>query len=76
MPASHTPVARQVLGPHKLLIPEQAVLVLSDHAEARRLAREHLVPYLRLPNYVNNLRQLGYDDDDLFVMGWREELGL
>ena len=35
----------------------------SDPAEARRIAREHLSGYLRLPNYVNNLKHLGYADD-------------
>jgi probable F420-dependent oxidoreductase len=63
VPPSHTPAAREVLGPGKLLVPEQAVVVASDAGEARRRAREHMEGYLRLPNYVNNLKHLGYDDD-------------
>jgi probable F420-dependent oxidoreductase len=32
---------------------------------ARDAARRHMAVYLTLPNYVNNLRRLGWDDDDL-----------
>jgi probable F420-dependent oxidoreductase len=65
VPASHTPRAREALGPDKLLIPEQAVVLESDPAEARRIARDHMKTYLQLPNYVNNLLHLGYGDDDI-----------
>ncbi len=65
VPSAHTPLARQALGPGKLLVPEQAVVVSADASEARRLARQHMHMYLQLPNYVNNLRRLGYGDDDL-----------
>ncbi len=63
VPTAHTTLARAALGPDKLLIPEQAIVLESDPAEARRIAREHLSGYLRLPNYVNNLKHLGYADD-------------
>jgi probable F420-dependent oxidoreductase len=65
VPAEHTAQARERLGPGKLLAPEQAVLLVSDRSEARRQAREHVRVYLGLPNYVNNLRRLGWDDEDL-----------
>jgi len=65
VPPSHTPLARQALGPDKLLIPEQAIVVNPDSAEARRIARGFMSRYLQLPNYVNNLKDLGYDDDDI-----------
>ena len=65
VPPEHTPQARAVLGPDKLLIPEQAVVLSTDPDQARRAARQHMDMYLRLPNYVNNLRRLGYSDDDL-----------
>jgi len=32
---------------------------------ARDAARKHMQVYLSLPNYVNNLRRLGWGDDDL-----------
>jgi probable F420-dependent oxidoreductase len=63
VPAAHSALARAAIGPDKLLIPEQAVVLESDPAEARRIAREHLSGYLRLPNYVNNLKHLGYAGD-------------
>lgn len=69
VPAVHTTTARGVLGPDKLLIPEQAVVVSQDAAQARRTARDHMEHYLQLPNYVNNLKQIGYRDDDLSAGG-------
>jgi probable F420-dependent oxidoreductase len=60
----HTAFARQVLGEGPLLAPEQAVVVRSDIAAARRIAREYLATYLGLPNYLSNLRRFGFDDAD------------
>jgi probable F420-dependent oxidoreductase len=65
VPPLHTRLARQSLGPDRLLIPEQAVVLSVDRDEARRIARGHMRVYLELPNYVNNLRHLGYTDEDL-----------
>jgi probable F420-dependent oxidoreductase len=65
VPVAHTPLAREALGADKLLIPEQAVYLTTDAGEGRRVAREHMAGYLKLANYVNNLRHLGYTDDDL-----------
>lgn len=65
----HTARARAVLGPDKLLIPEQAVVVETDPAKARAIAREHTSFYLKLPNYVNNLKELGFTDEDLSGSG-------
>ena len=69
VPPSHTPIARDALGRDKLLIPEQAVVLNTDPDEARRTARDHMRPYLQLPNYVNNLKDLGYTDADLTAGG-------
>jgi probable F420-dependent oxidoreductase len=65
VPPEHTALARERLGAGKLLAPEQAVLLVSDPSEARRQAREHVRVYLQLPNYVNNLRRLGFGDEDV-----------
>jgi probable F420-dependent oxidoreductase len=65
VPPEHTRQAREILGPDRLLIPEQAVVIDTDPQRARAAAREHTAFYLGLPNYVNNLRQLGFSDDDL-----------
>lgn len=61
----HTAFARGVLGDGPLLAPEQAVVLETDPARAREIARAHMEVYLGLPNYTNNLRRFGITDDDL-----------
>jgi probable F420-dependent oxidoreductase len=61
----HTRRAREILGNDALLIPEQKVVLASDPSEARRRARAATAWYLDTPNYVENLRWLGFSDDDL-----------
>jgi len=73
VPVEHTHRAREVLGPDALLAVEQAVVLLMGTDEARRTGREHLATYLGLPNYTNNLRRLGFVDDD-FVDGGSDRL--
>jgi probable F420-dependent oxidoreductase len=65
VPVEHTEVARATLGDGPLLCPEQAVVFETDPEVARGIARRHLAIYLGLPNYTNNLRRFGFDDDDL-----------
>jgi probable F420-dependent oxidoreductase len=65
VPVEHTPVARGRLGAGPQLMVEQAAVLSTDAALARRAARKHMKMYLTLPNYVNNLRRLGWGDDDL-----------
>jgi len=65
VPVEHTPFARRALGPGPLLAVEQAVVFEEDAAIAREIAREHMKGYLRLDNYANNLRRLGWSDDDI-----------
>jgi probable F420-dependent oxidoreductase len=73
VPPEHTAQARRILGPGRLLIPEQAVVIESDPIRAREIARAHLAYYLTLPNYLNNLRTLGFADDD-FADGGSDRL--
>jgi probable F420-dependent oxidoreductase len=66
VPPEHTGRARALLGPGALLAPEQMAVLDTDPERARTVARESLAIYLPgLPNYVNNLRRLGFTDDDL-----------
>ena len=65
VPVEHTARARATLGQGPLLAPEIAVVLDSDPGRARTLARTYASIYLPLPNYANNLRSLGYGDDDL-----------
>ena len=65
VPVEHTRRAREILGPEPLLVVEQKVVLGDDLAEARERARAALAWYLDTPNYVDNLRWLGFSDDDL-----------
>jgi probable F420-dependent oxidoreductase len=64
VPVEHTARARAVLGPDPILAPEQTVVLDTDPERARRTARRFMSLYLALPNYVNNLRDLGWSDED------------
>ncbi|MET7898804.1 LLM class F420-dependent oxidoreductase [Streptomyces mirabilis] len=65
----HTERARTTLGPLPLLAPELAVVLESDPSRARAIARTYTEYYLTLPNYLSNLRRLGFDDDDVADRG-------
>lgn len=61
----HTAAARKIIGPDALLAPEQGVILETDPATARALGRQALANYLRLPNYVNSWRRLGFSEEDV-----------
>ena len=65
VPVEHTAAARQTLGQGPLLCVEQAAVLEQDPGAARATAREHMAIYLGLPNYTNNLRRMGFGDDDI-----------
>jgi probable F420-dependent oxidoreductase len=65
VPVEHTARAREVMGPDAWLMPEQMAVLETDPSKAREVARQTMAVYLGLPNYVNNLRRLGWTDDDL-----------
>lgn len=65
VPPEHTAKAREILGKGPLLAPEQAVVLEKDADKARTIGRAHMAIYLGLPNYVNNLKRLGFTDDDV-----------
>jgi probable F420-dependent oxidoreductase len=65
VPPEHTARARKILGPGKLLAPEQMVCFETDPTAARAVARQAMQTYLGLPNYVRNLASLGYGADDV-----------
>ncbi|MBM3675551.1 MAG: LLM class F420-dependent oxidoreductase [Actinobacteria bacterium] len=60
----HTARARAALGPHRLVAPEQGVVLETDRDRAREIARAFLATYLMLPNYVNNWYRLGFTEAD------------
>jgi probable F420-dependent oxidoreductase len=66
VPPEHTRQARAILGDGPLLAPEQKVVLETDPQRARAIGRPRVQkPYLGLVNYTNNLRRLGFGDDDL-----------
>ncbi|MCE7795073.1 TIGR03620 family F420-dependent LLM class oxidoreductase [Sphingobium sufflavum] len=81
----HTALARSALGPDRLVAPEQGVVLESDPAKARDLARKALSQYQAYPNYRNNWLRLGFSEaeidsgsdalvDALFVWGSVEKI--
>ncbi len=65
VPPEHSAIARAAVGPDKMVATEQMVVVESDPSTAREIARSHMKVYLGLPNYANNLKRLGFTDDDI-----------
>jgi len=61
----HTARARGMIGPGKLLAPEQAVVLETSPETARAIARAYMQMYLALPNYVRNLATLGFGADEV-----------
>ncbi|WP_232376281.1 TIGR03620 family F420-dependent LLM class oxidoreductase [Amycolatopsis aidingensis] len=61
----HTAQARSILGPDRVLVVEQAVVVGARSADARARAREHVSAYLNGKPYQASLRRLGFDEADL-----------
>lgn len=62
----HTRQAREILGEGKLLAPEHKIVLEQDPETARAIARPRVAnPYLKLTNYVTNLKRLGWTDEDI-----------
>lgn len=64
VPPEHTAFARGIVGPDAWICTEQKVLLETDPAKARGVARQALAMYLGLPNYRKSLQRFGYTDDD------------
>jgi probable F420-dependent oxidoreductase len=60
----HTAMARKTMGPDAWLCVEQKVLLETDAAKARPVARRTAQIYLGLENYRNNWKRLGFTDED------------
>jgi probable F420-dependent oxidoreductase len=61
----HSGEARKILGPGKLVAPEQHVILEPDPAKARSLALAALNHYRRLPNYRNSWMHLGFTEQEI-----------
>ena len=65
VPVEHTVVAREAVGPDKIVATEQMVVLETDPGTAREIARRHMSVYLGLPNYANNLMRFGFTEEDI-----------
>lgn len=61
----HTEQARAILGPGKLLCPEQMAVLETDPATARGIGRRVMSHSLRLPNYHASFLRMGFTEEDL-----------
>ncbi|MCB1676894.1 MAG: TIGR03620 family F420-dependent LLM class oxidoreductase [Halioglobus sp.] len=61
----HTRMARDIMGPEPMLCVEQKVILETDPARARELAKPVAKMYQQLPNYRNNWRRIGLDESDI-----------
>ncbi|HEX7853344.1 MAG TPA: LLM class F420-dependent oxidoreductase [Sphingobium sp.] len=61
----HSALAREAVGPGKLVAPEQGVVLESDPVKARELARGALAQYQAYPNYRNSWLRLGFTEQEI-----------
>jgi len=64
-----TSVTRDILGPDKWIVSEQAVAVGGSPDDQLQWAHGHLTGYSALPNYRNSWLRQGFDDSDLVPGG-------
>jgi probable F420-dependent oxidoreductase len=69
VPPAHTRAARERLGAAPVIAAEVACVVEPDPDTARGIAREYAERYLARRNYADNLRRLGFGDDELAGSG-------
>jgi probable F420-dependent oxidoreductase len=69
VPVTHTAHARSVLGPDPVLAVEVGVMPGADEATARAWGHAWAAGYLDLPNYANNWRRFGFEEDDVAGAG-------
>ena len=69
VPVEHTLEARRILGPERLLAPEQAVVFAKTRAAARATGDIYMRTYLSLQNYRQNLVRMGWPEDELTPPG-------
>ncbi|MCJ7709914.1 MAG: TIGR03620 family F420-dependent LLM class oxidoreductase [Chloroflexi bacterium] len=65
VPVEHTRFARERLGRDPVLAVELTAVLDPDPARARETARAFATRYLAAVNYANNLRRLGWSDEDI-----------
>lgn len=61
---AHTRMARQILGPDRMLCVEQKVILTTNEEAALKVARTTASTYQALPNYRNNWVRMGLTEAD------------
>lgn len=69
VPVEHTRIAREVMGDGAFLAVEQTAVLDTDEERSSAVARTFAANYLGLENYANNLRRLGFDENDVAGSG-------
>jgi probable F420-dependent oxidoreductase len=64
----HSAICREIMGPGKLIAPEQGVVLAADPDVARGAARKAVDHYRALPNYRNSWKRLGIADEEIDAM--------
>ncbi|MEX0834335.1 MAG: LLM class F420-dependent oxidoreductase [Actinomycetota bacterium] len=64
VPVEHTREAREILGPDRFLAPEQLAVLDTNADKARAIGRDFISHYITLPHYRNNIRRLGWTEED------------
>jgi len=82
----HTAMAREILGPGKLLLVEQKVMLESDPGKARAVGRGLVSGLAGIPNYRNSFLRMGFTEADLAdggsdraadaVLAWGDEAAI
>jgi probable F420-dependent oxidoreductase len=65
----HVRSIRERLGPEPFIAVDIPIALAGERLAARRLGDRHMGVYLRIANYVNSLRRLGFTDADLELPG-------
>jgi probable F420-dependent oxidoreductase len=65
----HTAAARKLIGNSVFLAPEHKVVLTADAEQARAVGRQTVDFYLKLSNYLNNWKRLGFTDKDVAKPG-------
>jgi probable F420-dependent oxidoreductase len=65
IPPAHIARMRQQIGPDKLLLAQQMVMLESDAEKARAGVRNFMRFYLNAPPYQRNFKAMGFSDADL-----------
>ncbi|MET1756447.1 TIGR03620 family F420-dependent LLM class oxidoreductase [Novosphingobium sp. RD2P27] len=68
---AHTALARQAVGPDRLVAPEQGIILEKDPVRAREMGRAALSHYSSYPNYRSSWQRLGFSEGEMDALSDR-----